>query len=397
MSRSIRYPNHAPRPWPQARPEPTAHIEAEFAHGTGSWPAPTFRFGLAHACGRTTRLRQHASRAGVAATATHPSATTSASSARAGVMATSFANGFSGRFGSVTRRQPSLPFPTSPPVLQPGADPQQDAPGDESQQAPEGECQQAPADECQKAQDVRPSQLHCRTCRLISSYRLGAHYTLRPVTHGPASLKRGISNSTYGAIRSHFASQQTIGCAGKWRASTPPGTEGQSDAGRPRRLRQHASRQNPVHLFVDRPAQHANRCRDAHSPCTMRPSAIAPMRGRGSPGRRPVRHAAKEARTQRRCGRDARKTREWASVPHGASRRTSRIRARGSRASAAAPGLFACFASIGLHMREALLALPRAAQAAAKTPCTCTRRAPADRTAVIAGGAAPASAEPWSP
>ena len=182
MSRSIRYPNHAPRPWPQARPEPTAHIEAEFAHGTGSWPAPTFRFGLAHACGRTTRLRQHASRAGVAATATHPSATTSASSARAGVMATSFANGFSGRFGSVTRRQPSLPFPTSPPVLQPGADPQQDAPGDHSEQAPEGECQQAPADECQKAQDVRPSQLHCRTCRLISSYRLGAHYTLRPVT-----------------------------------------------------------------------------------------------------------------------------------------------------------------------------------------------------------------------
>ena len=396
MSRSIRYPNHAPRPWPQARPEPTAHIEAEFAHGTGSWPAPTFRFGLAHACGRTTRLRQHASRAGVAATATHPSATTSASSARAGVMATSFANGFSGRFGSVTRRQPSLPFPTSPPVLQPGADPQQDAPGDESQQAPEGECQQAPADECQKAQDVRPSQLHCRTCRLISSYRLGAHYTLRPVTHGPASLKRGISNSTYGAIRSHFASQQTIGCAGKWRASTPPGTEGQSDAGRPRRLRQHASRQNPVHLFVDRPAQHANRCRDAHSPCTMRPSAIAPMRGRGSPGRRPVRHAAKEAR----LNADA----EGMHAKHANGPRSRTVPHGGHRASApggAAPVRQPLADRRVLRPSACICVKPCSLSAAAarcrQNPCTCMRPVPADRTAAIAGGAAPASAEPWSP
>ena len=85
------------------------------------------------------------------------------------------------------------------------------------------------------------------------------------------------------------------------------------------------------------------------------------MRGRRSPGRRPVRHAAQEARLNADARRDARKTREWASVPHGASRRISRNRARGSRASAAAPGLFACLASIGLHLRKALLASLHAA------------------------------------
>ena len=289
-------PYPRPRRWPPARPEPTAHIEAKFAHGTGSWPAPPFRFGLAHACGRTTRLRQHAFTCWCRRNC-HPPIRDDerivCTCRRDGDL---FCKWVLWPFRLSHASSTVAALPDEPAGSPAGPDPQQDAPGDESQQAPEGECQQAPADECQKAQDVRPSQLHCRTCRLISSYRLGAHYTLRPVTHGPASLKRGISNSTYGAIRSHFASQQTIGCAGKWRASTPPGTEGQSDAGRPRRLRQHASRQNPVHLFVDRPAQHANRCRDAHSPCTMRPSAIAPMRGRGSPGRRPVRHAAKEAR-----------------------------------------------------------------------------------------------------
>ena len=47
--RSVRsgHRNHTRRPrrWPPGRPDPVAHIEAQRAHGTGSWPAPAFRFG----------------------------------------------------------------------------------------------------------------------------------------------------------------------------------------------------------------------------------------------------------------------------------------------------------------------------------------------------------------
>lgn len=97
-----------------------------------------------------------------------------------------------------------------------------------------------------------------------------------------------------------------------------------------------------------RPMHHEAKCHRPDARPRLPRAGTRAARGTGS-------------KSQRRCRRDARKTREWASVPHGASRRTSRNRARGSRASAAAPGLFACFASIGLHLPKTLLALPRAA------------------------------------
>ena len=37
-----------PRRWPPAHPEASPHIEAKFAHGTGSRPAPPLRFAPAH-------------------------------------------------------------------------------------------------------------------------------------------------------------------------------------------------------------------------------------------------------------------------------------------------------------------------------------------------------------
>ncbi len=54
-------------------------------------------------------------------------------------------------------------------------------------------------------------------------------------------------------------------------------------------------RQDPMHQFVHHPAQHANRCRDGNSPCTMNiamPPDARPRLSRAAT----VRHAAKQAR-----------------------------------------------------------------------------------------------------
>ena len=60
--------------------------------------------------------------------------------------------------------------------------------------------------------------------------------------------------------------------------------------------RQRRASQNPMHQFAYHPAQHADHCRDGHSPCTVRRIAMPPTPGHASPGAATVRHAAKQER-----------------------------------------------------------------------------------------------------
>src|SRR6202012_442782 len=109
---------------------------------------------------------------------------------------------------------------------------------------------------------------------------------------------------------------------------------------------------------------------------------------RGSPGRRPVRHAAQEARLNADAeGMHAKHANGPRSrtVPHGGYRATepggaAPVRQPLAYSRVLRPSAFICVKPCLLRCRL----LPQ--------PCTCTRPAPAGRTAVIAGGAAPAPA-----
>jgi hypothetical protein len=80
-----------------------------------------------------------------------------------------------------------------------------------------------------------------------------------------------------------------------------------------------------------------------------------PPRGNGA-----IRGTA--GKTQRRCSRDARKTRGWALVLHAASRQTSHNRTKGAAPMRLPPPDPGVLRASLLHLRETLLALPHAAR-----------------------------------
>ena len=231
------------------------------------------RAGEPRGCASTPR------RAGVAATATHPSATTSASSARAGVMATSSANGclaVSAQSRVVNRRCPSRRarrFSSQAPTL---SRIRQAMNSNRHQRASASRHQPMNASRLRTLAQSAPLP-HLPLDFVIpprrALYLTARHARARFLEAWDLQSRRTATNPAATSPASRQLVAPESGARQRRPAQRGKAMSVELLAAAPARLAA-----KPRHRFVDRPAQHANRCRDAHSPCTMRPSAIAPMR-----------------------------------------------------------------------------------------------------------------------